>query len=100
MNRNSRINSFIKTLMQKKIRLALAESMTCGLAAHMLSTCKGTADVLKGSIVCYTPEVKTSLLGVPASFINKFTAESKEVTEALAKKLPRLITADIYAAIT
>jgi nicotinamide mononucleotide (NMN) deamidase PncC len=38
--------------------------MTCGLAAHLLSTCKGTADVLKGSVVCYTPEVKKSLKGL------------------------------------
>jgi nicotinamide-nucleotide amidase len=100
MNRNKKVNQFIKSLKSMNLTLSLAESMTCGLATHFLSTCKGTAEVLKGSIVCYTPEVKTSLLGVPAPLIKKFSAESKQVTEALAKKLARQIPADICAGIT
>lgn len=100
MNRNSRISNFIKTLQSRNITMAFAESMTCGLAAHMLSTCKGTAEVLKGSVVCYSPEVKEKLLKVPATLIDKFSAESKEVTAALARNLPRVIKADVHAAIT
>ena len=90
----------INTLKQKKLSLALAESMTCGLAAQRLSGCMGTSDVLKGSIVCYTPEMKRSLMHVSNKMIEQYACESKEVTEALAKNLPKLIKADIYAAIT
>lgn len=97
---NKKINSFIKRLKEKKLTLALAESMTCGLAAHMLSTVPGTAEVLKGSLVCYTPEVKTGVLKVPKKLIDRFTAESMEVTEALARNLSKIMKADIYAAIT
>ncbi|MBA3665732.1 MAG: CinA family protein [Bacteroidetes bacterium] len=93
-------NPLIKTLLKKELTLALAESITCGLAAHQLSTCKGTADVFKGSIVCYNEEVKRYLFGITQKMIDKHTCESKEVTEALAKKLSGLIKADIYAAIT
>ena len=74
--------------------------MTCGLAAHQLSTCKGISEVLKGSIVCYTPEVKMELLNVSRRMIETHTCESMEVTVALAKKLSNLITADIHASIT
>lgn len=97
---HAKINAFIKTLQQKKLTLALAESVTCGMATHKLATCKGTAEVLAGSIICYTPEIKKRLLKVPPAIINKYTCESAEVTETLAKNLSRLITADIHAAIT
>lgn len=93
-------NLFVKTLKDKQLTLALAESVTCGLASHKLSTCKGTSDVLVGSVICYTPGVKLNLLKVSKQLIETYTCESPQVTEALAKKLPALIKADIHAAIT
>lgn len=93
-------NKLVQTLRQRGLTLALAESVTCGLAAHQLSTCIGTSDMLMGSIVCYSPDVKTELLGVSASAIERYTAESQEVTDLLARKLKPLIKADIYAALT
>lgn len=94
------VNSFVKQLKEKKLTLALAESITCGMATQKLATCFGTSDVLAGSIVCYTPEVKNQLLKVPKATIKKHTCESTAVTEILAKNLSRLIKADIHAAIT
>ncbi len=91
---------FINTLKEKELTVAFAESMTCGLAAHKLSTVKGVADVLSGSIVCYTPDVKMKLLRVKKDVICKNTCESQEVTDALAVNLTKLIKADIYGAIT
>jgi PncC family amidohydrolase len=91
---------FIKRMKENGLTLALAESMTCGLAAHQLSTTKGTNDVLSGSIVCYNEDVKLGLFGVPRSTIRKHSCESMQVTEILAKKLKQLIKADVYAAIT
>jgi nicotinamide-nucleotide amidase len=93
-------NQLVKLLLSKNLTLALAESVTCGLAAHQLATVKGTSEVLKGSIVCYTEEVKTGLLGVKKSLIKKYTAESAQVTDALVNGLRKLIDADIYVAIT
>ena len=91
---------FIRTLKEKQLKLALAESMTCGLAAQLLAGVPGTSEVLAGSIVCYSPEVKTGLMGTGESMIARYSCESMEVTEALVKKLPKLIGADVYAAIT
>jgi PncC family amidohydrolase len=93
-------NDLVKILLKNELTLALAESVTCGMAAHQLSTVTGTSAVLKGSIVCYHESVKTDLIGIPASLIQKHTAESQQVTNLLAKKLTRLIDADIHAAIT
>lgn len=92
--------TFIKKLRDRKLTLAFAESMTCGLASHKLSNVFGTSDVLKGAITCYTPEVKIKVLKIPKRLIDKYTCESEEVTDALSKNLKRLIDADICAAIT
>lgn len=97
---DQRIAGFIRTLKEKKLSLALAESMTCGLGAHLLAGVPGTSEVLKGSVVCYTPEVKTGLFGISAAMIRRYTCESMEVTEVLARRLASLIPADIHAAIT
>lgn len=90
----------IHTFREKNLTLALAESMTCGLAAHTLASVRGTADVLMGSIVCYSEEVKTCVLQVSPRMIKKYTAESQQVTDALVAQLRKIIAADVYAAIT
>lgn len=97
---HSTTNKLVQTLRQKQLTLALAESVTCGIAAHQLSTCIGTSDVLMGSIVCYSPDVKVSLLGIGERTIARHTPESQAVTDLLARRLKRLISADIYAAVT
>ena len=100
MNRNSRVNNFVKTLIKEGVTVAFAESMTCGLAAHLLSTCKGTNDVLMGSVVCYNVTVKKDLLGVSNAMLKKYSAESRQVTDRLARGLKKIVKADVYAAIT
>lgn len=93
-------NDLIQTLRDKQLTLALAESITCGLAAAKLSSCIGVSDVLITSLVCYTPQAKMDLLRVEKSTIDKHTCESPEVTEQMAQHLSKIIRADIYAAIT
>ncbi|MBI2723145.1 MAG: nicotinamide-nucleotide amidohydrolase family protein [Bacteroidetes bacterium] len=93
-------NPFIKTMVEKKLTLALAESVTCGLAAHKLSTAKGTVEMFKGGIVCYHPQLKKDLLNISQKMQDKYSCESPEVTQALTKNLSKLIKADIHASIT
>lgn len=96
----SLVQKLIRRLAEKKLTVAFAESVTCGLASHQLNITPGTSEVFMGGIVCYNKKVKTNLLKVDPSLIEKYTAESQEVTDALAKNLPKLIDADIYVAIT
>jgi nicotinamide-nucleotide amidase len=90
----------VKKLKKKQLTIAMAESVTCGLAAHKLSTLPGVSEILAGSIVCYTPEVKMGLLGVPQKLIKKYSCESAQVTKSLAENLCMLIKADLHAAVT
>jgi nicotinamide-nucleotide amidase len=93
-------NTLVKLLQAEKLTLALAESVTSGLVSHQFSTVKGTMDIFRGAIVCYHPDVKTRLLGVSNSLLKKYTPESQQVTDELAKKLRQKIEADIHAAVT
>lgn len=94
------VKDLLQKLQEKNLTLALAESVTCGLAAHQLNIAEGTSEVFMGSIVCYNEKVKTDLLKVDPEIIKKYSAESQEVTDELVKNLPCLIKADIYGAIT
>lgn len=93
-------NEMIRRMREAGLTLALAESITCGLAAHKLSSCVGVSDVLKGSIVCYMPEAKSEVLGISQEMMKKYSCESKQVTEAMARYLSKVITADLYASVT
>lgn len=90
----------VKLLKEKGLTIAFAESMSCGLITHQLNTVKGTSEVLQGSVICYSEDVKVNLLKVPKNLIKKYSAESQQVTDALAKNLGKVIPADIHAAVT
>jgi nicotinamide-nucleotide amidase len=87
-------------LKKNNLTIAFAESMTCGMIAHKLGTISGTGDIFPGSIVCYDQKIKIKLFKVKKVLLDKYTAESQQVTDALAVNLKKLITADIHAAIT
>jgi nicotinamide-nucleotide amidase len=90
----------IRLLRDNSLTIAFAESMTCGLLAHLLSSVSGSAGVLQGSIVCYDEDVKITLLRIKPSLIQKHSAESRKVTDAMAKKLRQIIPADNHGANT
>jgi nicotinamide-nucleotide amidase len=79
---------------------ALAESVTCGFAASKIGSVKGASEIFAGGIVCYDESVKIKLLKVPSRLIKKHTAESQQVTDALAVGLSKRIHADVHAALT
>lgn len=94
------VEALIKSLRQRKMKLALAESMTCGLASYKMNSCSDTSSVFTGSIVSYNEEVKTGLLKIDKNTLETYTAESQEVTNAMVVQLSTLISADVHAAIT
>ncbi|MBI5537944.1 MAG: CinA family nicotinamide mononucleotide deamidase-related protein [Deltaproteobacteria bacterium] len=79
--------------------LALAESCTGGLVAHML-TSEPASDYLLGAMVTYSNEIKTALLGVPAETLQTQGAVSREVAIAMAQGALRATSATHSIAIT
>ena len=102
MKTNNRTTLFklINILREKKRTVSLAESATCGMLAQEFNTVPGTYEILLGSIVCYHESVKINVLNVKQSLIKKYTAESIQVTDAIASGLKKIIPADIMIGVT
>ncbi|MBX9677190.1 MAG: competence/damage-inducible protein A [Gemmataceae bacterium] len=77
-------HAIMRLLGEKRKTLATAESITGGLVAQRLSQVPGASEWLRGGIVAYDRRVKTAQLGVPAELIDRCTAVSREVAEAMA----------------
>lgn len=82
------------------LTIATAESCTGGLLAGRLTELAGSSDYVRGAIVAYSNEVKTSAVGVPAEMIEAHGAVSGEVAEALAEGARSRLAADIGVGVT
>jgi len=89
-----------KVIADKGMTIAFAESATAGWLCSEFALTEQSGQVLKGGIICYDAFLKESLLGVPRGLIDRYTPESQEVTDELARRLPDLIPADIHVAVT
>ncbi|HEY9003979.1 MAG TPA: nicotinamide-nucleotide amidohydrolase family protein [Mucilaginibacter sp.] len=87
-------------LKEKKLTITFAESATAGRLSAEFALIPDCGEILKGGIVCYDACIKQDILGVPESLVKKYTPESAEVTEEMARRLGTIIKADIYIAIT
>jgi nicotinamide-nucleotide amidase len=81
-------------------RLGLAESCSGGLLAARISNVPGASEYLAGSVVAYSNEAKTDLLGVDPKLIAARGAVSAEVAEAMAIGALERFDADVAVAIT
>jgi PncC family amidohydrolase len=89
----------LDVLARKNLTLASAESVTGGLASHLLTNISGCSKYYLGGVVCYTAQAKNMLLGVDWELINDYGTISPEVNDALLTGL-KIIGADINFAIT
>jgi nicotinamide-nucleotide amidase len=75
-------------LLQKRGEiLALAESCTGGLIAHLVTNVPGSSAYLDRSLVPYSDSAKTKLLAVPAATISRFGSVSAETTQCMVRGL-------------
>jgi len=87
-------------LRQNKQTVAVAESLTGGLVASHLTSVPGSSDYFIGGIVCYSPRIKVTQVGVPAALISQYGVVSKEVAIALAEEIKKRFRTDIGLATT
>jgi len=80
--------------------LATAESCTGGLLASTLTDVSGSSEWFSGSVVAYSNEVKSNVLGVDAETLEQHGAVSEPVVLAMAKNVLKTIGADVSVAIS
>lgn len=69
--------------------VATAESLTGGLLCAALVAVPGASDVVRGSIVAYTPDAKTDVLGVPGDLITRYGTVDEHVAASMANAARR-----------
>lgn len=72
-------------LMEKEGTVALAESCTGGLLAHMFTKVAGCSRYFEGSVVVYSYELKEKLLGVNHDTLVKYGAVSEQTVIEMAE---------------
>jgi nicotinamide-nucleotide amidase len=79
------IEKAVITLLNKSnFTLSTVESCTGGYIAHTFTEIAGASQYFKGSVVAYANEIKTTILDIPSTLIEKNGAVSQEVVEAMA----------------
>ncbi|PJK17842.1 competence/damage-inducible protein A [Chryseomicrobium excrementi] len=87
-------------LINQKLTIAAAESMTAGLFQAELATIPGMAQALAGGIIAYNEDVKINQLGVDPVIIDEHSVVSGQCAEEMARKIQALFKTDIGVGIT
>jgi len=85
----------LNLLRERGLTLGLAESVTGGLVSGRLTAIPGASDVLRGSVVSYSSEVKFDLLDVPRGPV-----VSEAAAIAMAEGARRVLGADVALSLT
>lgn len=87
-------------LTKQQKTIATAESCTGGKIAQTLTSIPGSSKYFRGSVVCYSKEVKTEIVGVPKEIIEKYSVISAEVAETLAIRIREIMKTDYGIGVT
>mgnify|MGYP001199395357 CR=1 FL=1 len=94
------MNSLIKILIKKKLKISFAESCTGGLLASSLTSISGASKVFNLGLITYSNQSKVKVLKVDKNIIKKYGAVSHECCAAMVKNLARISKANINISIT
>ena len=89
-----------RVLTENRATVAVAESCTGGMLAERLTKVPGSSSYFLGGVICYSNELKISLVGVPQSLIESKGAVSSEVALALADGIRKRTGATLGVGVT
>lgn len=89
-----------RTLEEKKLTLAVAESLTGGYFQEKVTDIPGASRWFKGGIVSYTNEVKQNVLNVREETLNREGAVSAACAREMAANVKRILDADVGISFT
>jgi nicotinamide-nucleotide amidase len=89
-----------KLLVENNLSFGTAESCTGGYISHLITSNPGSSAYFKGSIVSYSNEIKSKVLGVSESDINTFGAVSETIVIQMAEGLRKNLNVDVAVAVS
>ena len=89
------VKELVELLIEKKLKIASAESCTGGLFASSIVSVPGSSEIIDASIVTYSNESKIKYCGVKAETLSEYGAVSEETAKEMAEGIARECGADI-----
>lgn len=89
-----------KMMLDRKLQFGTAESCTGGYVAHLITSMPGSSAYFPGSVVAYSYEMKSKLLGVRSETLSQFGAVSEEAVREMAEGARHTLGVDISVAIS
>ena len=94
------MNSLIKKLNKKKLKISFAESCTGGLLANTITSISGASKVFNMGFITYSNQAKIKILKINKNIIIKYGAVSPECCKAMVVNLSKISKANINVSIT
>ena len=88
-------NAAVRTLTQRELTVAVAESLTGGMIGSRIAAVPGASGVFLGGCITYQNAVKEQLVGVSPQTIETYTEVSAECAREMALGVRRTLNADI-----
>ena len=94
------MNSFVKILTKKKLKISFAESCTGGLLTSSITSIGGASKIFDLGLITYSNQAKIKILKVNKNIIKKYGAVSHQCCYAMVKNLSKISKANINVSIT
>ena len=94
------LNTVVKKLIKKKLKITLAESCTGGLLASSITSINGSSKIFNLGLITYSNKAKIDILNVPKKIIEKYGSVSDECCVSMVRNLSKISKADISISIT
>ena len=89
-----------KLLLERRLKLALAESCTGGLLGHRITNLPRSSEYFWGSLVTYAYEAKATVLHVSWDTLNARGAVSRETVLEMARGARTALSTDIAVSVS
>lgn len=89
-----------KLLVEKGLRISLAESCTGGLIAKTLTDVPGSSKFFELGMVTYSDRIKEEILGVDRETVDDYSVVSAQVAAEMASRILRVASADVGVSVT
>jgi len=94
------MNSLVKKLIRKKLKISFVESCTGGMLASSITSINGASKIFDLGFITYSNQAKIKILKVSKTIINKYGAVSGECCKAMVINLSKISKANINVSIT
>ena len=94
------MNSLVRLLTKKKLKISFAESCTGGQLASNITSISGASKIFNLGLITYSNQAKIKFLKVNKNIIKRYGAVSYECCYAMVNNLSKISEANINVSIT